>query len=156
MSKLTFILVALFAAREGAIAETGLVELKWTELAPVIRGHRVRIDLPGGSVTGEALVVREDALVMDVAKLSGATAYRKGSAAIPRSAITRITVERSRGNWGRNLGTVLGVVGGLMIGSYTAVQTADSAAIGIPVFLGVSSGVTREIDRRVTVIQIVP
>ena len=85
------------------------LELKCGELAPMILGHRVDLTLTeDGKVKGEAVAVREDSLVMEVTRSSGQKAFAKGSGAIPRSSIALIKLERSRGSWGRSLGTVLG------------------------------------------------
>ncbi|MGE3843478.1 MAG: hypothetical protein AB7I50_18050, partial [Vicinamibacterales bacterium] len=89
--------------------------LRWSELAPVIVGHRVTAVLTDGSrVTGDALVVRDDALVME----------RAG--AVPRPSIASIEVETHRGA-GRPLGIVLGVLAGVVIGGWVSGENADSA-----------------------------
>jgi hypothetical protein len=60
------------------------------------------------------------------------------------------------------MGTVVGVLTGLVLGGYTASHT-NSAGAGIPVFLGIASGVSiagyytgKELDLRITLIKIVP
>jgi uncharacterized protein YcfJ len=146
------------------LAESRPLELKWGELSPIIGGQQVQLVLPEGTaIQGEAIAVREEALVMDVKSTSNAKAYPKGSATIPRASITLIQVERRRGSWGRKLGTVVGVLSGLVLGGYVAAETADSAGPGIATFLGIASAGTvggyyvgKELDRRVTLIKIVP
>jgi hypothetical protein len=109
------------------------------------------------------VAVREDTLVMDVKKASGESHYAKGSATIPRGSIGLIRLDRKRGGWGRTMGTVVGVLTGLVLGGYTAAVHTNSAGVGIPVFLGIASGVSiagyyagKELDRRITSIKIVP
>jgi len=159
------ILIALLlAVQSSGFAETKALELKWNELAPLVVGHRVELTLTGGAkVKGEAVVVREDNLMMDVAGSSGAKPYPKGSAAIPRDQVSLIKVERTRGSWGRSMGTVIGVLSGIVVGTYVAVVSTDSAGAAIPLFLGIASGAAvggyfagRGIDRKVTLIRIVP
>lgn len=146
------------------LAESRPLELKWGELSPIIGGRRVQLVLPEGTVIkGEAVTVREEALVVDVKGTSNAKAYPKGSATIPRASVTLIQVERQRGSWGRKLGTVVGVLSGIVLGGYVATVTADSAGAGIATFLGIASAGTvggyyagKQVDRKVTVIKIVP
>jgi hypothetical protein len=158
-----FLLAGLCADQTGAMAESKPLELKWSELAPIIGGHHVELGLSEGTtVSGEAVAVREDTLIIDVSKSSGTKQYTKGSAAIPRNSITLIKVQRNSGTWGRTLGTVVGVVAGLGTGGYAAAHM-DSAGPAIAVAVGVTSGIAvagyyagRNLDRRVTLIRIVP
>ena len=146
------------------LAESRPLELKWGEISPMIKGQQVQLVLPEGTaIQGEAIAVREEALVMDVKSTSSAKAYPKGSATIPRASITLIQVERRRGSWGRKLGTVVGVLSGVMVGSYVTVKTAHSDGPAIATFLGIASAGTvggyyvgKELDRQVTLIKIVP
>jgi len=153
----------LYSVQAMLPAASKPLELKWSELAPIVASHRVELTLSdGGIVSGEAIAVREDTLVLDVKKSSGTKQYAKGNAAIPRNAITLITLERSRGTWGRTLGTTLGVVTGLGIGGYSAAHT-DSGGAAVAVLVSVTSGMAvigyyagRALDRRTTRITIVP
>lgn len=141
---------------------SGAVELRWAELASVIVGRRVTVVLSdGGRLTGDAVVVRDDALVVDVKRSTGTRAYPGGNAPIARTSIAFLEMEKS-GGAGRPLGTVLGVLAGVVIGGWIAGEVADSAGVGIPTFLGVASGFTlagfyagKQVSREVTVIRIV-
>jgi hypothetical protein len=160
---IAFVLL-MCAGQALVLAESRPMELKWGELSPIIGGQRVQLVLPEGTaIKGEAIAVREEALVMDVRGTSNAKAYPKGSATIPRAAVTLIQVERRRGSWGRKLGTVMGVLSGLVLGGYVAAVTADSAGAGIATFLGIASAGTvggyyvgRQLDKNVTLIKVVP
>ena len=86
-----------------------------------------------------------------------------GGAAIARASLDSFRLVRTRGKWGRSVGTTLGVVSGLTLGGYAAAQTADSAAVGIATFLVITGAVTvaghylgRAADRKTTSFQIVP
>lgn len=158
-------LVLLMCAGQALVlAESRPLELKWGELSPIIGGQRVQLVLPEGTaIKGEAIAVREEALVMDVQGTSNAKAYPKGSATIPRASVTLIQVERRRGSWGRKLGTVVGVLSGVVLGGYAAAVTADSASAGIATFLGIASAGTvggyyagRQLDKHVMLIKVVP
>ena len=139
------------------------LELKWTELASVIGGHDVELSAPGGVlVRGEVISVRDDALVLDVSRSSDTTKYPKGSASIPRASVQELTVDRSRGSAGKNLGTIIGVIAGVIAGGYIAGTTTDSASAGIPMFIGLASGMTvagyyigKSADKHTTVIHVV-
>ena len=158
------LVLLLCACHVLVLAESRPLELKWGELSPIIGGQRVQLVLPEGTaIKGEAIAVREEALVMDVKGTSNAKAYPKGSATIPRGSVTLIQVERRRGSWGRKLGTVVGVLSGVVLGGYVAAVTADSAGAGIATFLGIASAGTvggyyvgKRLDKQVTLIKIVP
>src|SRR6266404_1859641 len=95
--RVLFSIFLLCGGQTTGLAESKPLELKWTELAPIIQGRRVELVLKQGpKIKGEAVVVREDSLVMDVKKVSGGKPYQKGSAAIPRTAIRSIKLERTR------------------------------------------------------------
>ena len=160
----TGLVLLLCACHPLVLAESRPLELKWGELSPIIVGQRVHLVLPEGTaIKGEAITVREDALVVDVKGTSDAKVYPKGSATIPRALVTLLRLERRRGSWGRRLGTVVGVLSGIVLGGYVAAVTADSAGAGLATFLGIASAGTvggyyvgRQLDRRVTLIKIVP
>jgi hypothetical protein len=140
----------------------GVVELRWAELATVVAGRRVTAVLSDGArVSGDALIVRDDALVLDVDRSTGSRAYPGGNAPISRVSIVLLEVEK-QGGAGRPLGIVLGVLTGVVIGAWVSGEVADSAGAGIPIFLGVASGITfagyhagKVLSRQVTVIRIV-
>lgn len=151
LSRVPAIFALLYSAQTASFAGSKPVELRWSELAPLIQGRRVELMLvDGAKLKGEAVVVREDSIVM-------------GNASVPRESVSLIKLERPRGSWGRKLGTVIGVLSGLVVGGYVTAVAVDSAGAGIPLFLGTASGGTlvgyyigREIDHRTTLIKIVP
>ena len=115
----------------------------------------------GTKIKGEAIAVREGALLLDVKKAS--KSYEKGNALIPRASLSLIKVEREGGSWGRRLGTVIGVLTGLVVGGYVAARAGNSAAAVIPLFLGMASAATiggyyagRGLDKQATLIRVVP
>ncbi len=144
-----------------AEAQAG-VELRWSELGPVLSGQRVTAVLRDGRrVTGQAVVVRDDALVIDVARATGSRDSAGSQAPVPRAAVATIEVERP-GGAGRTLGVVLGMLTGVVLGGWISAESTDSAGVGIPLFLGIASGVTvagyyagKQVSRRVTVIRVV-
>ena len=162
--KIVLLILILCAGQTSGLAASQPIELKWNELSPIIQGQRVEVALKeGAKIQGEAVVVRGDSLVIEVKKVSGGKTYRQGSAAIPRAEISLIKLERTHGNWGRNLGVTIGVLTGLTVGGYAAGTATHSAGAGIPLFLGVASAVTlagyyagRGLDGRITLIRIMP
>ena len=155
-NRAVFLILLLFATQADGMAASRPMELRWSELAPLIQGRRVQLTLvKGGKLDGQAVVVREDSLAMDI--------HGKGSETIPRESVAFIKVRGTRGSWGRSLGTVLGVISGVVVGTYVAVTGTSSAGAGIPLFLAVAGGITfggyyagREIDRHDMLIRIVP
>lgn len=151
LSRVPAVFALLYSAQSASFAETKPVELRWSEIGPLIQSRRVELTLVDGArLTGEVVVVREDSIVM-------------GKASAPRASVSLIKVEKQRGSWGRKLGTVIGVLSGLVVGGYVTALTADSGRAGIPLFLGIASGVTlggyyigRGIDHRTTLIKIAP
>ena len=130
----------------------------------MVVGHTVEATLKDGAkVKGEVVVVRDEALVMDVKKTSGEKAYPKGNGSIPRSSLVMINLERTKGAWGRTMGTVVGVLAGMVGGGYTALVGTNSAGSGTAVFLGIASAgavggyyAGRALDKHKTLIKIVP
>ena len=148
----------------NASAESRPLELKWDEPASLIRGQVVQMVPPDGTmIRAEVISVREDALLMDIKRTSDASAYSKGNALIPKASVQLMQLERRRGSWGRNLGTVVGVLTGVVVGGHVAITKTNSASAGIPTFLGIAGGVGvagyligKEADKRTTMIKIVP
>ncbi|MBK5292299.1 MAG: hypothetical protein JJE04_11550 [Acidobacteriia bacterium] len=158
--------LSLFAACLLAPANTWgaekPLELKWGELAAIVSGHMVEVTVNEGKVKGEAIAIRDDTLVVNVSKTS-APGYSKGSAVIPKNAITLIKVQRERSTWGRTLGTVVGVVAGLGVGGYTAAHVDSGGGGVVAVLVAVTSGIAvlgyyagKQLDRRQTTIRILP
>lgn len=116
----------------------------------------------GGKIAGEAIAVRDETLVVDARKVYATQKFNKGNAAIPRAAITFIRLDRTRGTWGRSLGTTLGVITGLGAGGYAAAHTGSGGA-AIAVLVAVTGAVAvggyyggRLLDRRSVRIAIIP
>jgi len=163
-SSTAVLMACLLMAQQSGIAAGKPLELKWNELSPLIAGRVVELIVPGGAtVRGEVAAVREDALVLDVRQSSDAKAYPKGNAAIPRSSVTLLQVQRERGKWGRSIGTTLGVLTGLGLGGYTAAKTANSAGAGVAIFITISGAgavggyfAGKALDRKTTEIRVIP
>ena len=140
------------------------VQLKWTELGAIAIGHDARLLLPGGAVLrGEIEAVREDSLVMVVAKTSDRKTYPKGQNAIPRASVSVVEIGKTRGIAGRVIGTTAGVVGGLVIAGEIIGHGDLSEGGAIAIFLAGTIGTTvagyfagRSFDRRVTRVRVVP
>ena len=145
-------------------AESKPVDLRWTELGPVITGQAVEFTTKEGvSLRGDVVSVRPEELVLDVKRTSNAQSTPKGGATIARSSLDSLRIVREKGRWGRRMGTTLGLVTGLTLGAYTAANVNDSAGPGIATFLAITGGTTvvghflgRAADRRATTIRIVP
>ncbi len=152
LSRLTAMFALLLSAQTASFAASPPIELHWSELSPLIQNRRVELTLVGGAKRkGEVLLVREDSIVLE-------------KATVPRESVSLIKLEKQGDRWGSKLGTTLGVLTGLVVGGYvTAVAAPDSAATGIPLFLGVTSGVTlggyyigKKLDHRTILIKVIP
>jgi hypothetical protein len=149
---------------QRAGASSDVLELRWSELPPLLQGRRVDVTLTDGTtIRGDVLAVRDEELVVDVRRASRGVqdAHRQGN--VPRTSVSIIRFQRSGSSWGRNLGTVIGVLTGVVVGAYVAATTTDSAGAGIPTFLAVASGFTlagyysgRHLDRTVSTIRVMP
>ena len=145
-------------------AEPKPVEIKWSELSALVTGHAIEFTTKEGvSLKGDVVAVRPEELVLNVKRSSNPKLTPTGGAAIARASLDSFRLVRTRGKWGRSVGTTLGVVSGLTLGGYAAAQTADSAAVGIATFLVITGAVTvaghylgRAADRKTTSFQIVP
>jgi hypothetical protein len=156
------LLLALAALPATASAQTKPLELKWSEVGSLVTGHQVVLTLTdANSVQGEVVALRDDSLLLDVSK--AVKGYPKGNGAVPRGSIVLIDLQRTKGSWGRILGTVIGTLGGMSLGGYVDAKSSPSAGQGIGTFVGLSGAgavagyyTGRAIDRRVTHIRIVP
>jgi hypothetical protein len=151
------ILIGLLAVGQiGALAESKPLELKWSELNPVITGHRVKMLLTDGrTIKGDMIAVREDSLLIDAGDAS--------RAAIPMNSISLIKLEKTRGAWGRGLGATLGMLTGVSVGGYVAATQARSGGTAVAIFVPLAAAVAAggyyvggQLDRRGTSIKVVP
>lgn len=157
-------LVVLFALPITGLGQSKPLEMKWGELAPFVTGHPVTVTLSDGTaVKGEAIAVRDDAMLLDVS--SAAKGYPKGSGSITRNSIALIDLQRTKGSWGRALGTVIGVLGGISLGAYVDAKNLWTSSAGqeTGTFVGIAGAgavagyfAGRGIDKRITHIKIVP
>ncbi len=163
-SSLAILLAVVLAAPLAAIAESRPIELKWSELGSRIQGRDVGLVLPDGTaLRGEVEAVREDALVLNVKKTSNSKAQPKGNALIPRTSVTVLSLQESRGKWGRSVGVTLGALTGMVLGGYVAATNTRSASAGLSTFLALSGAGTltgyflgKSADGRVTDVRVVP
>jgi hypothetical protein len=133
------------------------VEMKWSELAPIVVNQHVEIALADGRIVrGEALAVRDAELLVQT------KGDPPGGTRVARESIKGVTVKQTRGSGWRTFGTVVGVIGGLWLTGYAAWAT-DSAAVGWTVFLGgttalgvVGYQLGKQGDTRTTRITILP
>src|SRR6185295_13835683 len=117
---LRFVLfVAPLVVPDVALAKDKILELRWSELAPVLVGQTVAAKLPGGATfRGEALAVRDDSLVVDIRRTSDSKTLSSGQQSIPRASLPQIDLIRHKGVVGRVAGTIVGVLGGLVLSGY--------------------------------------
>ena len=73
------------------------LELKWSELDPVITAQKIALALPDGTrIKGRVLEVRPDSLLMQIRHTSNKKAHPKGLASVPRASVTEIEVTERR------------------------------------------------------------
>lgn len=147
-----------------AVAGQSQVEVRWTELSPLILGKKVMLVLPGAvSVTGEAVAVRDDNLKIKIQKTSDNKAFPKGIAEIPRASVTTLQLGETKHVGGRAVGLVVGMLGGMVAGGEIAAHSDMREGAAVGTFLGVAVGGTvagyyagKSLDSHTTVIRIVP
>jgi len=144
------------------LAESKPLELRWNELAPMINGHEIEVVLTdGATMRGEAVAVRENALLMDVKEVRRADGQNKGSVSIARNTLSSIKLQRTRVD-GQNHGHGPGRGWRSQCRGYVAAAHTESAPAAISTFVGMTSGMTltgyyigRQLDKRFTVIRII-
>jgi len=144
-------------------ASASQMDLKWNELGPVIAGHQVKLILPGGAeIQGEAIAVRENALLLNVKKAPRGGSFPRGQNEIPRASVTTLQFESSRGSGGRTVGVIVGALGGIILGGDLVAHTAHSEGPAISALFGISTGSAiagyyagKSRDRRITTVKIV-
>ena len=159
------LLIAWVIVPAGGLAQTTPLELKWNELAPMVTGHTVTLTLTEGTkVKGEAVAVRDDGMLLNISM--AVKGYAKGNGSVPRSSIVSIDLLRTRGSWGRIMGTVIGTLGGMALGAWVdARNNVLNSSVGrvTGTFVGIASAGAvagyfggRALDNRVTHIRVVP
>ena len=147
-----------------ASAGGGPAEIRWNELSALIVGHPVAIPLATGTeVAGEALSVRDDALMLDIRKTSDARRYPKGEALIPRTAVTEIRLTENRGAGARVLGSAVGALVGIVAGAEIAAHGTRTEGAAVSTFTAAAVACTvggyyagRSVDRHSRLLRIAP
>jgi hypothetical protein len=81
----------LTVSPQGLLAHQVRQRCTWNELARMISGMKIRTVLPDGTaISGQALEVRPDELVVDVRQTSNPRLHAKGRTEIPRSDVSAI------------------------------------------------------------------
>ena len=157
------ILMCALCAAPNALASSSQLELQWSDLGPTVAGHRVQLVLPDGArIQGQVVVVRDDALVLNVNKTSNSQSHPKGQQVVPRASVSTLQLESNRGS-GKTMGVIVGALGGLILGGDLVAHAARSEAAAVPAFFGISTASTlagyyigKAHDRQATIIRIVP
>lgn len=96
------------------------VQVQWEGLGTAVAGKTVLIAMPEGPViSGKAVGVTPDALLVDVKSTSDAKAYPKGPVTVPRTTL-HVFQMQTKGKVFRIVGTVLGSGAGLIAGGLAA------------------------------------
>ena len=162
-----FLLPALLATfPHQSVAKANEIELRWNELSGIALGRNVDIRLTDGTrVQGELLVVRPEALSIDVNKTSNKRAYPKGQREVPRASVSEFEMRRLKSAKWRVVGTTLGVVGGIFTAAGVAVGScsyecgngAAWAALGTGVGVAVlGNRLGHQADMQTTIVKIIP
>lgn len=137
------------------------LELKWSELANMVVGHKVAITLTDDLIVGgEVASVRDDSIVLDVT--APTKGFPRGNGLVPRAAIKLISLEKMKGSVGRAVGTTLGVLMGMPLGALAVDKVGGTGPRLTGFFLVAGAASTtgyylgRELDRRITQIKIIP
>ncbi len=104
--------------------------------------------MPDGTVvSGKAMAVEPDALVVKIHESTDRAVYPKGQLRVPRSTLKMLEL-RTKSKHFRVIGTVLGAAGGLVCGAVAGLAASggilsnDHDTRAAAVFLGISAGGT--------------
>jgi hypothetical protein len=118
----TFLFCVLLFGSSGRLFASKVIELKWSELPPVIVGHNVELTLQDGSaLKGKALAILPDALLLDVAKSSVEKPVPKGKHEIPRAHVVGLKLISSKAAKGAMIGALVGIPLGIATGKLQGV-----------------------------------
>jgi hypothetical protein len=118
---------ALLAILPAAAEAEEVIHVTWDNLS-MVSHHTVRIFLPGAVVTGKAIGVEADALLVDVKQTNNPKAYPKGTVRVPREKLQTLAMQ-TKGKRYRVGFTALGAWLGL--GGGTAVATLAIQGCGV-------------------------
>jgi hypothetical protein len=155
------------------LAGTGICssprQVKWPDLAAVILNKTVSVALADGAiVTGEAMGVESDALVVRVTKTSDAALHPKGALRISRPNLHVLELHTKRHVFRAILTPVGGVIGfaggaGAAIGIQGGIFGNEHQGAAVGALIGITAGGTvagyfigNSADRHTTTIEIVP
>jgi len=137
------------------------LELRWSELANMVVGHKVAVTLTDDLIVGgEVASVRDESIVLDVT--APTKGFPQGNGVVPRATIKLISLETMKGSVGRAVGTTLGVLMGMPLGALAADKVGGTGPRLTAFFLVAGATSTtgyylgRELDRRITQIKIIP
>jgi hypothetical protein len=173
MSILSGILACLFLFQDLSLAARKVeLTLAWSELAPQIQQRTIAMVLPDGvHLTGKVIEITPEAPFLMVTKSSDPTGHPKGKTSIPRSAVSVIQLNETKGSkrtlWS-SVGAGAGLVGGWLLaeGVYHVSGEgqglwAEPAGVGLMLGLAGAGGVIgyfggRSSNRLETYIKIIP
>ncbi len=110
---------ALVAASSAGMAAQQPLRVSWDGLVLVV-GKTVSIGMPdGAAISGKAIGLEPDALLVDVKSTTDPQAFPKGALRVPRPTL-RFLQMRTKGKAFRILGTAAGSIVGLVAGAAAA------------------------------------
>ena len=114
------IAAALFVLCSLPLRSAPLLHIPWEGLS-MVTGKTVSIAMPGGAViTGKAIGVESEALLVDVKTTTGPKAYPTAPLRVPRATLHRLEMQ-TKGKFFRIIGTVGGAGAGAILGTAVAV-----------------------------------
>jgi len=97
--------------------------VRWSELAPLLKGREISVRLSGGAIVGGKYSgIQANTLTMQATRTSEPSKHPKGVTQLARSDIEQITIQRHAGWKGRAIGLIAG-------GAVTAVVAGVISAI---------------------------
>ena len=94
-------------------------QMGWNDLS-ALTGKTLRVVMPDGAViSGKAMTVESDALLINIRQTSKPDAYPKGEFRVPRASLKAFEI-RGKSIHYRIIGTTLGSAAGLTVGAVTA------------------------------------
>jgi hypothetical protein len=118
--------LALAVLQPAACMGAGIEHVAWEALP--VAGHVVRLALAEGVITGKAVSVEQEALVLEIKSSTNPAAYPKGPLRVPRDKVHVIEMQR-QGHTRWALLSVLGALGGLGAGAAVAVYGVEGGDV---------------------------
>lgn len=126
-------MLPIFLLAGGSVFAGPPRQVAWSELS-FVTGRNVRVSMPEGAViSGKAMAVEQDALVVRIDRTTNQAVYPKGAYRVPRAGLKAPELRKKSYHW-RIVSTALGGFAGLLGGALAAWGARGGNAANAVVF----------------------